>query len=80
MNFESCEMTENGTGGGEWWRPSRGKPRDVILFTAGLAGLVNEALREDVPRQALLVVYVAMMLGPSFLAWFGGGGGRNGRR
>jgi hypothetical protein len=43
------------------------KIRDLILFTAGLAGVAYETLAVNVDRPSLLLVFAAMMGLPVFL-------------
>jgi len=45
------------------WQPLR----DVLLFFGGIAGVVNEAIFQDVERPTLLLLYAAMMGLPAFL-------------
>ena len=41
--------------------------RDVVLFTAGLAGVAHQTLIAPVPSESLLVLFAAMMGLPAFL-------------
>ena len=41
--------------------------RDLVLFTAGLAGIVYETVFEDIDRPVLLLLFGAMVGLPAFL-------------
>ncbi len=41
--------------------------RDIILFLAGLSGVVHETLVSTVDRPTLLILFAAMMGLPAFL-------------
>ena len=43
-----------------WWR-------DIILFFGGLAGIVNETMRQGTERPTLLLLFAAMAGLPAFL-------------
>lgn len=50
-----------------WWRQVRHIKRDTIIFTVGILGIANEALRNNVDRPALIVLFGGMIGLPVFL-------------